>query len=201
MCSYHTLLFVDLYSHRSVPRNEIDRPAVVISMKRVDTFFPIDDGERVVCLAGTGIGRLATSIPEWFPGRESHSILGSTFLNPTTAAGVAFGSGGVYVRKGPARTDRALYCKVLRNKFGENVITVVNTLGVEGLEDSDFQEGSGENAISRLDTYANDVKQGYKRVMAKSSKSKHGLANASDTGYQNTVCECKKEVSRFNAGE
>ena len=132
---------------------------------------------------------------------ESHSILGSTFLNPSTAAGVAFGSGGVYVRKGPARTDRALYCKVSRNKFGENVITVVNTLGIEGLEDSDFQEGSGENAVSRLDTYANDIKQGFKRVMAKSSKSKHGLASASDTGYQKTVCECKKEVSRFNAGK
>ena len=184
---------------RSVPRNEVHRPAVVISMKRLDTHFPIDDGHRVVCLAGCGIGKLATSIKQWFPDRESHSILGSTFLNPTTAAGVAFGSGGVYVRKGPARTDRALYCKVSRNKWGENVVEVVNTLGIEGLEDSDFQEGSGENAVSKLDVYANDVRQGFRRVMAKSSKSKHGLAKASDADYQNKVCECTKEVSRFNA--
>jgi D-lactate dehydrogenase len=168
-------------------------------MKRLDTFFPIDDGHRVVCLAGTGIGNLATTITQWFPDRESHSILGSTFLNPTTAAGVAFGSGGVYVRKGPARTDRALYCKVSRNKWGENVVTVVNTLGIEGLEDTDFLEGTGEGAVSRLDTYAKDVKQGYRRDMAKSSKSKHGLAKASDTDYQNRVCECTKEVSRYNA--
>ena len=101
------------YSNSSVPRNDTTdtRPAVVLSMKRLDTHFPIDNGKRVVCLAGCGISTLATSISSWFPDRESHSILGSTFLNPTTAAGVAFGSGGVYVRKGPARTDRALYCK------------------------------------------------------------------------------------------
>lgn len=168
-------------------------------MKRLDTFFPIDDGHRVVCLAGTGIGNLATSISQWFPERESHSILGSTFLNPTTAAGVAFGSGGVYVRKGPARTDRALYCKVSRNKWGENVVTVVNTLGIEGLEDSDFNEGSGENAVKRLDTYVNDVRQGFRRNMTNSSKSNHGLAKASDTNYQNTVCLDTNDVSRFNA--
>jgi D-lactate dehydrogenase len=79
------------------------------------------------------------------------------------------------------------------------VVTVVNTLGIEGLEDTDFAEGTGEGAVSRLDTYAKDVKQGYRRDMAKSSKSKHGLAKASDTDYQNRVCECTKEVSRYNA--
>ena len=168
-------------------------------MKRLDTFFPIDEGRRVLCLAGTGIGNLATSISQWFPDRESHSILGSTFLNPSTAAGVAYGSGGVYVRKGPARTDRALYCKVSRNKWGENVITIVNTLGIEGLEDSDFQGETGENVVTRLDIYSNDVRQGYRRDMVKSSNSKHGKAMASDTDYQNRVCECKNEVSRFNA--
>jgi len=144
-------------------------------MKRLDTHFPIDNGHRVVCLAGVGISTLASSIQSWFPDRESHSILGSVLLNPTTAAGVAFGSGGVYVRKGPARTDRALYCKVSRNKWGENVVTVVNTLGIVGLEDSDFVN-SGEDAVDKLDIYASDVKQGYKRSMAKSSNSKHGRA-------------------------
>ncbi|KAL7536304.1 hypothetical protein ACHAXR_007068 [Thalassiosira sp. AJA248-18] len=187
----------------SVPRNDTPdtRPAVVLSMKRLDAHFPIDDGHRVVCLAGCGISTLASSILSWFPDRESHSILGSTFLNPTTAAGVAFGSGGVYVRKGPARTDRALYCKVSRNKWGENVVTVVNTLGVEGLEDSDFQEQPGEDhdAVGALDVYSNDVRQGFRRSMAMSSDSIHGRAKASDSNYQNTVCECTQEVSRYNA--
>lgn len=59
-------------------------------MKRLDAHFPIDDGHRVVCLAGCGISTLASSIQSWFPDRESHSILGSTFLNPTTAAVSSF---------------------------------------------------------------------------------------------------------------
>ena len=79
----------------SVPRNNTPdtRPAVVMSMKRLDAHFPIDDGQRVVCLAGCGIATLSTSISSWFPHRESHSILGSTFLNPTTAAGLHLGVG------------------------------------------------------------------------------------------------------------
>jgi D-lactate dehydrogenase len=189
------------FDNRSVPRNDKadTRPTVIISLKRLNTHFPIDDGNRVVCLAGCGISSLADSISQWFPDRESHSILGSTFLNPTTAAGVAFGSGGVYVRKGPARTDRALYCKVTRNKWGENVVNIVNTLGIEGLEDEDFLNGSGETAVGALDVYATDIRQGYRRVMAKSSDSKHGRAKASDADYQNKVCECTNAVSRYNA--
>ena len=184
----------------SVPRNDTDdtRPSVVLSMKRLQAHFPIDDGKRVVCLAGVGLSTLASSVNNWFPDRESHSILGSTFLNPTTAAGVAFGSGGTLLRKGPARTDRALYCKVSRNKWGENVVEVVNTLGIEGLEDSDFQEHSGENPVQKLDIYASDVRQGYRRTMATSSKT--GLkSKASDTEYQKKVCEYTDQVSRHNS--
>ena len=72
----------------SVPRSQTDgRPTVVISMKHFDTVFPIDDGEKVVCLAGVGLASLKHFVNDNFPDRESHSILGSTFLNPTTAAG------------------------------------------------------------------------------------------------------------------
>mmetsp|Transcript_13723 Transcript_13723/g.29130 ORF Transcript_13723/g.29130 Transcript_13723/m.29130 type:complete len:450 (-) Transcript_13723:46-1395(-) len=106
---------------------------------------------------------------------------------------------GVYVRKGTVRTDLALYCKVSKNKWGESIVTVVNTLGIEGMEDSDYTEHSGEDAVTALDVYANDVKQGYRRAMGKSSKSQHGQAKASDAEYQTTVCECTKDVSRFNA--
>ena len=72
----------------STPRDQTDgRPTVLISMKNFDTVFPIDKGERVVCLAGVGLASLKHFVSENFPDRESHSILGSTFLNPTTAAG------------------------------------------------------------------------------------------------------------------
>lgn len=185
----------------SVPRNNTPdtRPAVVMSMKRLDAHFPIDDGQRVVCLAGCGIATLSASISSWFPHRESHSILGSTFLNPTTAAGVALGSGGVYMRKGPARTDRALYCKISRNKWGENIITVVNTLGIKGMEDTDFQEHSGEDVLGRLDYYATDIQQGFRRNMARSSSSIYGRAKSSDTDYANSLCKCGEKVCRYNA--
>ena len=126
-----------------------------------------------------------------------YSLTFITFYSPNK--GVAFGSGGVYVRKGPARTDRALYCKVSRNKWGENVVTVVNTLGVIGLEDLDFQEHSGEDAIGALYAYASDIRQGFKRSMAKSSNSIHGRAKSSDSDYQRTVCQCTNQVSRYNA--
>ena len=57
-------------------------------------------------LAGVGLAQLQKWLNKCFPDRESHSVLGSTFLNPTTAAaGVAFGSGGTQCRKGPAYTN------------------------------------------------------------------------------------------------
>ena len=31
----------------------------------MDTMFPIDDGKRVVCLAGAGIASLSQAIPSW----------------------------------------------------------------------------------------------------------------------------------------
>jgi hypothetical protein len=33
--------------------------------------------------------------------RDSHSVLGSIFLNPSVAAGVSYGSGGTQIRKAP----------------------------------------------------------------------------------------------------
>ena len=75
-----------------------NRPAVVISTRRLDTILPVDDGKRVLCLAGAGLASLKNYVAKNFPGRMSHSTLGSNFLNPTTAAGeywrVFLGGGG-----------------------------------------------------------------------------------------------------------
>lgn len=186
----------------SVPRGEdkdgLVRPRVVMSMRDLDVAFPIDGGERVVALAGVGISDLSQRVSKWFPDRESHSVLGSMFLNPTAAAGVAFGSGGTQLRKGPAYTDRALYAKVHRNKWGENVVTIVNALGIEGIEDDDFPNDSG-SVVEQLDAYMKDVRGGYTRAMGNSSQSKYGKAQASDAEYKNRVCEDDSSVSRYNA--
>eukprot|EP00548_Thalassiothrix_antarctica_P005839 CAMPEP_0194154390 /NCGR_PEP_ID=MMETSP0152-20130528/60460_1 /TAXON_ID=1049557 /ORGANISM="Thalassiothrix antarctica, Strain L6-D1" /LENGTH=500 /DNA_ID=CAMNT_0038860449 /DNA_START=433 /DNA_END=1935 /DNA_ORIENTATION=+ len=174
-----------------------------MNMKYLDSFFPIDGGKRVVCMAGAGLADLSRKISEWFPDRESHhSILdSSTFLlNPTATAAdsVAFGSGGTQLRKGPAYTDRAMYIRVEQNKFGQNVVKVINQLGIKGIEDEDFHEGKG-NAVEQLEAYQRDIKDGYSRAMAVSSRSPNGQAKAHDTNYVDHVCNHNEDVSRYNA--
>ena len=68
-----------------------DRPTVIISMKHLTCIQPVDDGTKVLCYAGVGLGSLQSYVEtNCGTGRMSHSVLGSTFLNPTTAAGESF---------------------------------------------------------------------------------------------------------------
>ncbi|KAL1507651.1 hypothetical protein AB1Y20_007268 [Prymnesium parvum] len=165
----------------SVPRGAEkgnDRPTVVINMARLDAIIPIDEGQRLVCLAGAGIHsalQKAAAI-----GRESHSVLGSIFLNPTTAAGVAFGSGGTQLRKGPVYTERLLYVRV--NEQGK--AEVVNTLGLRGTQSQQF-------AKLESGTLCQDDVDG------------RCTLPASERAYGERVCACDghagKAVARFNA--
>lgn len=92
-----------------------------------------------------------------------------------------------------------MYAKVYQNKWGKNVVEVVNTLGIEGIEDTDFPNNSG-TAIEQLDIYAHDVNTGYSRPMARSSDSENGKAMASDRSYAESVCNTNdSSVSRSNA--
>jgi D-lactate dehydrogenase len=187
----------------SVPHSQdTTRPTVVLSTIHLNRIFPIDNGKRVVCLAGAGLAQLQEFLSEHFPDRESHSTLGSTFLNPTTAAGVAFGSGGTQLRKGPAYTERALYLKVTTNKWKENVVEVVNTLGVEGIVDRDLPKErvrKMDGAPYILDTWSRWIYEQGLRDMKYSDESKHGTAPAHDVTYRDRVCRCTDTVSRFNA--
>lgn len=184
----------------SVPHTSGERPVVVVSMKKLNRIFPIDGGKRVVCLAGVGLAELQQFLAQYFPDRESHSQLGSTFLNPTTAAGVAFGSGGTQLRKGPAYTERALYLKIATNKWREAVVEIVNTLGVNGMHDKDLPPDRARKMDSvayRLDTWSRWIADGYERDM------KYSLpgvtAAASDIDYKQRICKHNREASRFNA--
>jgi D-lactate dehydrogenase (quinone) len=193
----------------SVPREHSadTRPAVILSMKHLDRIFPLDDGQRVVCLAGTGLASLQHFLTKYFPNRESHSVLGSTFLNPTTAAGVSLGSGGTQCRKGPAYTERALYLTISTNKWQENVIQVHNTLGVDKLSDGIKQsdrERKMDMITSRVDRWSRWIHDGYARDMRYSTKSGAGLQAASDVTYAQRLCDhtdSSKDaaVSRYNA--
>ena len=69
----------------SIPR-EGERPTVVLNLRRLANVTPIDDGSRMVCLGGAGIYDVLQSAAA--VGRESHSVLGSIFLNPSVGAGI-----------------------------------------------------------------------------------------------------------------
>eukprot|EP00913_Durusdinium_trenchii_P019967 g18766.t1 len=82
----------------SVPRNDCDRPFVIINMRRAKKIMPVGDTPNLaLCFAGAGIFQLQTELQKRH--RDSHSVLGSMFLNPSVAAGVSYGSGGTQIRK------------------------------------------------------------------------------------------------------
>ena len=162
----------------SVPRSDrCDRPTVVVSMTRLQQIHAV--GEQFLCLAGAGIHDLSGRAAE--RGRESHSVLGSVFLNPSVAAGVAFGSGGTQIRKGPAYTERALWARV--NAAG--AVEVVNTLGIH--ED-------GEDALfSRVEAGAVSPED----FILSGDGTQRPASSARE--YCEHVCRLDSQVARFNA--
>jgi len=188
------------------------RPVVILSMKHLDRIIPIDQGKRVVCLAGVGLARLQQFLQKHFPHRECHSQLGSTFLNPTTAAGVALGSGGTQLRKGPAYTERALYLTISQNKWKENQVHIVNTLGLKGMDDrTDLppeRRRKMDSVAYRLNIWSRWIEQyksGYSRPdcpyqFVTASNDPHGALPASASKqYREHVCQLDDNVSRYNA--
>jgi len=189
----------------SVPRSgETERPTVIINTRHLDSIWPVDDGTKVLCMAGVGLASLQTFVASEVPGRQSHSVLGSTFLNPTTAAGVAFGSGGTQIRKGPSTTERALYLKVDEDSTGNPTVRVVNTLGIEGLDarEGEFaytkEEGKTlkNDVLGTLDSLVNGV--GVKSPTLKSNAT-YGTHVSHDDEYKTEVCSFDEKLTRFNA--
>jgi D-lactate dehydrogenase len=161
----------------SVPRNnECDRPTVVLNLRRLDKILPIGpDGNQVLCFAGAGIFDLKDKLAKEFK-RDSHSVLGSIFLNPSVAAGVSFGSGGTQIRKGPAFTERALFVKVGAN--GE--MELVNTLGLK----------DGGDVLSFLQS---------KTSLTKEDLDPSCTRPASFPNYPERVTKLDSQVARYNA--
>ena len=128
-------------------------------------------------MAGAGIYDLAQAAKAIE--RESHSILGSYFLNPTVAAGVAYGSGGTQIRKGPAYTERALWCEIDEN----GKVAIRNTLGIKATNDDELFKKIESGSIA-----ADDIDPKFTDVPASSSSS-----------YSKHVCVLDGNVSRCNA--
>ena len=100
--------------------------------------------------------------------------------------GVAYGSGGTQIRKGPSCTERALYLKVVPDKYGKHIVKVVNTLGIEDLdsEEGEFVAHKGwDGVIPKLDKYIDDVKSERDNIMKKSN-STYGKRQSHDQKYK-----------------
>ncbi|CAE7486773.1 dld [Symbiodinium pilosum] len=161
----------------SVPRGECDRPTVIINMRRLNKILPIGaDASQVLCFAGAGIFELQRELQTQY-NRDSHSVLGSIFLNPSVAAGVSYGSGGTQIRKGPAFTNRALFCRVAKG----GKVELIDTLGlkVQGDDVVSFLESA-----TKLVPYDLDPK--CKR-------------EASWPNYRQHLVKLDNSVSRYNA--
>jgi len=203
----------------SVPNNNaaVDerlRPTVVISMKNLTSIRPVDDGAKVLCYAGVGLGSLQSYVETNVPGRMSHSVLGSTFLNPTTAAGVAFGSGGTQIRKGPSTTERALYLKVADDGHGRPIVKLVNTLGIQKLDENEGESshynkedgtnknntkkqfGDGGTVLDKLDAMTPRRNITHENLQSNTTYGKHP---AHDHDYSKSLCKFNDEVTRYNA--
>lgn len=178
----------------SVPRDtETDRPTVVLSLRRLDALAPVDDGARVLCLAGVGIGTLGHRLAPL--GREGHSELGSIFLNPSVAAGIAFGSGGTQLKKGPVYTERALYCRVCE----DGTVELVNELGLEAVPDGVHEVPAGGSLDGgALGSVLSAVEGGAAAGEALAT-AKKCARKAADTDYPSKVVQLDRSVSRFNA--
>lgn len=159
------------------PRStQCDRPTVVVNMRRLNKILPVGEGgEQVLCFSGAGILNLKNVLENEY-GRDSHSVLGSIFLNPSVAAGVSYGSGGTQIRKGPAYTDRALFLKV----NGKGEVEIVDTLGLK----------QGTDPISYLENL---------QQLSKDDLDPACTAAASWPKYPDIVTNLNSEVSRFNA--
>lgn len=115
-----------------------DREIVIVSLSRMKTVFVIEGGKQVVCLPGSTLDQLESTLKPI--GREPHSVIGSSCIGASVLGGVCNNSGGSLVRRGPAYTEMALFAQV--DARGD--LRLVNHLGIE-LGDSP------ESMLSRLE--------------------------------------------------
>lgn len=187
----------------SVPRPSSDAPrCVVLSTRRLSGVVPVDGGKSLLCFAGAGIADAARVAAEWQ--RDSHSVLGSFFLNPTVGAGVSFGSGGTQLRKGPVYTERVLYVRI--GSSGQ--VEIVDTLGLKLVDATKKELALPEVPIKDRLALLDDI-----RVQDESKRpnlmsilvtsvfskfSKKDAVGSDSERYRKEVCKNDSNVTRYN---
>ncbi|WP_122049282.1 D-lactate dehydrogenase [Asaia bogorensis] len=102
-----------------------DRPVILINTRRLRGMHLLDGGRQVICLPGTTLHKLETTLARH--GREPHSVIGSSCIGASVLGGISNNSGGALVQRGPAYTEMALYGRVT----AEGQLELVNHLGVK----------------------------------------------------------------------
>jgi len=102
-----------------------DRPVILINTRRLRGMHLLDGGRQVICLPGTTLHKLETTLARH--GREPHSVIGSSCIGASVLGGISNNSGGALVQRGPAYTEMALYGRVT----AEGRLELVNHLGVK----------------------------------------------------------------------
>ena len=130
----------------STPKDDYERPVVIISTMRLKGLHFLQEGRQVVALPGATLFELSQQLAPL--GREPHSVIGSTSIGATVVGGVCNNSGGALCRRGPAYTELALYARINEN----DELELINELGLElgstpeeilpRLERGDFPENS-----------------------------------------------------------
>ena len=160
----------------STPKGQYDRDAVIINTMRIAMIHTINDGQRVVGLAGATLFQLEKLLAPL--GRQPHSVIGSSCIGASVIGGVCNNSGGSLVERGPSYTELALYAQV--NADGQ--LELVNHLGLD-------LGSTPEEILTRLE--AGDFSF---------SAADAGKGKASDTDYATRVRDVDADTpARFNA--
>ncbi len=104
--------------------DDYDRELVIVSMRRMNKIWLIEDARQVVCLPGSTLNQLEEALRPY--GREPHSVIGSSCIGASVFGGICNNSGGALVRRGPAYTQMSVFARV--NEQGK--LELINHLGI-----------------------------------------------------------------------
>ncbi|CCQ10021.1 D-Lactate dehydrogenase [Pseudoalteromonas luteoviolacea B = ATCC 29581] len=97
----------------SVPNQECDRDAVVISTLALDQIHLLSEHDQFIAFPGATLHSLENLLDP--AGREPHSVIGSSCIGASIVGGVCNNSGGSLVERGPAYTELSL-CESKRTR-------------------------------------------------------------------------------------
>jgi len=160
----------------STPKDDYDRPVVVINTLRLDKIQLLRNGHQIISHPGATLYKLEQILKPL--DRDPHSVIGATSIGASIIGGVCNNSGGSLTQRGPAYTELALFAQV----GSDGVLRLINHLGIE-LGDTP------EEILGRLD-----------RHEFTEADVRDDVGRARDDGYPEKVRDFSASTpSRYNA--